>query len=116
MSDRVKYRSALRVFISGLLVAVALLPAVPTGAAPANQLDDNIVVRVASLQPGQHLRGRVRPQGYAADRRSSSGSGLNERDTQIYINGPSLSPDPWNLLDYTDPGQDSPEAVARLGP
>src|SRR5438132_634602 len=61
----------------------------------------------------ERLRGRVEIVGYAADRRSPSGSGLNERDIQIYVND---SSDPWNLFDFALAGRDSPEAAAALGP
>src|SRR5207248_3128910 len=50
---------------------------------------------------------------YAADRRSTDGSGLNERDIQLYLNG---SSNERNRLDYAVPGQPSPAAAAALGP
>jgi len=90
----------------------AALPAVLPGA-PTLQGDPNIVVAITSPQPGQRLRGRVEIKGYAADLRSQSGSGLNERDIQIFLNDAS---DPWNIFDYAVPGQESPEAAAALGP
>jgi hypothetical protein len=51
--------------------------------------------------------------GYAADLRSPSGSGLNERDIQIYLDD---TADPAHLLNYAEAGHDSPTAAATLGP
>lgn len=99
---------------AALLLALALAVRVPAGrAAPESQLDDAIVVQLLAPQAGDVLRGQVEIAGYAADRRSSQGSGLNERDIQLYLGDAS---DPRNLLDYAEPGQDSPAAAAALGP
>jgi hypothetical protein len=76
-------------------------------------VDHNIVVQITSPRPGERLCGLVEITGYAADRRSPGGSGLNEHDIQIYLND---SADPWNLFDRALGGRDSPEAAAALGP
>jgi hypothetical protein len=95
--------------------AAAPLPAAATSVDSRSlpQTDPNMVVEITSPKPGERLRGRVEIAGYAADRRSPSGSGLNERDVQIYLND---SSDPWNLFDYALAGRDSPEAAGALGP
>jgi len=81
--------------------------------APARQIDPNVVVQITSPTPGQHLSGPVDITGYAADTRSQDGSGMNERDIQLYLND---SSDPWNIFDYAVGGRDSPDAAAALGP
>jgi hypothetical protein len=85
----------------------------PSQAAPVDQIDEDVVVAITAPQPGQRLRGNVVITGYAADRRSAIGSGLNERDIQVYLND---SADERALLDIARPGQDSPAAAAALGP
>src|SRR5207253_2945031 len=50
--------------------------------------------------------------GYAADTRSTSGSGLNESDIQVYLND---SSDQRNLLHYAAGKRDSADAAASLG-
>src|SRR4051812_40310214 len=82
-------------------------------AVPDTQTDDDIVAVITSPQPGERVRGTITISGYAADRRSADGSGLNERDIQIYLND---SADERALLDIARPGQDSPAAAAALGP
>jgi hypothetical protein len=77
------------------------------------------VVQITSPQPGQRLRGQVVITGYAADRRSPSGSGLNERDIQVGIDGSLYHSGEHAVneaLDYAVPAMDSPEAAAALGP
>lgn len=99
----------------GLRGLLALLPFVllPSGlAAPAVQLDDAVVVAVMNPLPGQQVRGGIAITGYAADRRSAGGSGLNERDIQVYLDD---SADLRTLLNYAVAGQESPEAAAALG-
>ena len=97
--------------------AIAGLPAdesrVPVASRPVGQLDPDIVVEITSPRPGERLRGRVEITGYAFDRRSQSGSGLNERDFQIYLND---FRDPWNLFDYALANRDSPEVAQQYGP
>src|SRR5918911_1523515 len=66
-------------------------------AAPAGQADRNLIVEITSPQPGERLSGRVEITGYAADLRSSTGTGINERDIQIFLND---SSDTQNLLDF----------------
>ncbi|HZR98721.1 MAG TPA: hypothetical protein VFE37_08445 [Chloroflexota bacterium] len=82
-------------------------------ASPAAQIDPAVVVQITNPRPGQHLTGRVEITGYAADQRSPDGSGLNERDIQLYVND---SSDPWNIFDYAVGGEPSPDAAAALGP
>jgi hypothetical protein len=104
----------------GLLALLAILtvlgPVPPTQAQPARQataLDQNIVVRIASPRPGESVTGQVVISGYAADRRSQEGSGLNERDIQIWLNDAS---DPQNLLGYASPSSEVPVQVSALPP
>jgi tetratricopeptide (TPR) repeat protein len=88
--------------------APARLPAAPPG-----QVDRNLIVEITSPQPGERLRGRVEIAGYAADLRSATGTGINERDIQIFLND---SSDTENLLDFGRGGQSSPAAASALGP
>lgn len=103
--------------IGSVVLAALLLASLPPVAQawPTRQLDPNIVVRIADLEPGQHVRGRHVLRGYAADRRSPDGPGLNPDDIQIYVNDTSLSPDLWNLADFADANQENPAAAAELG-
>src|SRR5438067_179345 len=100
----------------GALVALALLPAVlpaPSAhAAPPAQLDDSVVVRISSPARGEQVQGLVEIRGYAADTRSTIGSGLNESDIQVYLND---SSDQRNLLHYAAGKRDSADAAASLG-
>jgi hypothetical protein len=95
----------------GVLLLLAQ-PSASTRAAPGDQLDDNVVVQITSPTSGQQVHGRVVIRGYAADRRSTDGSGLNERDIQLYLND---SANERNRLDYAQSGQHSPDAAAALG-
>jgi hypothetical protein len=108
-------RQAPLALISLTVVGVLLLvqPSAPTRAAPGEQLDDNIVVQINSPTSGQQVQGRIVIRGYAADRRSTEGSGLNERDIQLYLNDTSTE---RNRLDYATFGQHSPAAATDLGP
>lgn len=81
-------------------------------AAPDPQIDDNIVLQITSPAPGARLRGRVEITGYAFDRRSGEGSGLNERDVRLYLND---AGDEWNLFDYALAQRDSPDAAQAYG-
>ena len=95
-----------------LLVALALLPAVlparPAHAAPTPQVDDSVVVQITSPTRGQQAQGLVEIRGYAADTRSTSGSGLNESDIQIWLNGK-------ERVDYTDEAKEfTPEGFFAL--
>jgi hypothetical protein len=102
-----------RTAITLALLVIALLPSAGRSqAAPASQIDDNIVVQITSPQPSQRLAGRVTITGYAADRRSVDGSGLNERDIQFFLND---SSDERNRLAYTELRGESPAAAATLG-
>jgi hypothetical protein len=109
-----------RAGLAAALAAVALVtpraaaapPPTPM-ADPTAQIDPNIVVQIISPRPGERLRGRVEIEGYAADVRSTTGSGLNERDVQLFLND---SNDQSNLFDFALAGRDSPQAVAALGP
>jgi hypothetical protein len=51
--------------------------------------------------------------GYAADRRSPQGSGLNERDIQIWLNDIA---DPSNLLGYASPADALPSGAPPVPP
>jgi hypothetical protein len=86
------------------------------GAAPTPQSDFNVVVQITSPQPGERVRGRVQIEGYATDRRSRSGSGVDEASIELHLNDMD-SPSERSLLalvPYT--ALDSPDAAARLGP
>jgi hypothetical protein len=98
----------------------------PSWAGPADQLDANLIVQFTSPAPGDYLRGGVMIQGYAGDRRSASGSGINESDVQLYLDAP---PGPVDLrsllavpgtdrsdeLSAPDPGCCAPELPTALG-
>jgi hypothetical protein len=103
-----------RAAVAAVLVAIVLLgPRLATQAAPLGQIDaENVVLQITSPAPGQRLRGAVEIAGYAADRRSASGSGMNERDLQVWLNDVA---DPRNLLTYAQPGRPSLAAAATLG-
>jgi hypothetical protein len=100
----------------GLAVAAFALVALPLFAQPVGQdgpMDDSLVVRITSPRAGEHVRGAVVITGYAADRRSQVGSGLNERDIQVWLNDAS---NPANLLGYAAPSLDVPADIASVGP
>jgi len=105
-----RWRLCLSVLLAGLLLLGGFRAA---AARPTGQVDANIVVQITSPQPGQRLQGRVEITGFAADRRSSDGSGLNQRDVALYLND---STDQRNLFDYADTDEASPDAAAALGP
>jgi hypothetical protein len=63
------------------------LPA-PSWAGPSDQLDPNLVVQFTSPAAGSHLNGAVWVEGFAGDRRSTSGSGITENDVQLYLDAP----------------------------
>src|SRR4051794_10018799 len=86
-----------RLVLVCLLAATAVMPvarpsqaavlSTPLAAArPLPEQDDNIVVRITSPEPGAQLEGWVTIAGYAYDRRSTDGHGLNERDIQLWLN------------------------------
>jgi hypothetical protein len=52
-------------------------------------------------------------EGYAADTRSSAGSGLNERDIQVHGGDGEIHP--FTLIGFAQPRQPSPAAAATLG-
>src|SRR5579883_3020843 len=113
MSAAATWRARGALGLVALLLVGAGYPVGVTRAAPAGQVDPNVVVQITSPQPGQQLQGQVEIAGYAADQRSPSGSGLNERDIRLYLNDAS---DEQNLVDYAAAGLDSPSAAAALGP
>jgi hypothetical protein len=82
-------------------------------AAPSSQADPNVVVQLTSPRPGQRVRGPVEIAGYAVDRRSPSGAGIEPRNLRIYLNDPS---DERNLLRHARGGQDSSAAATALEP
>jgi hypothetical protein len=104
----------LRPLAALFVIAVGLVaPAsVPTQAAPAAQWDDNLTVELAQPQPRARLRGPVWIEGYALDRRGADGSGLNERDVQVYLGDWS---DPRHLLDYAPAELIHADAARTLG-
>src|SRR5262245_48278010 len=89
-----------------ILLSLAHAPRVYTS--PVAQDDPEIVVQNTTPQPGQRVRGTIEISGYAADRRSPSGSGLNEEDIQIYAGDWA---DPRNLIAYAFGRQDSPSVA-----
>ncbi|HLI26244.1 MAG TPA: hypothetical protein VKZ60_04190 [Chloroflexota bacterium] len=91
------------------LVAVAGRFPTAAAAGPPAQLDDAVVVMLTSPQPGAHLQGRVVIAGYAFDRRSPAGSGLNENDIQVHLDDQDA---PSQLLGIALGGQRSAEAAA----
>src|SRR5215475_14546564 len=95
--------------VLGLGVFAPLTQARPTG--QTTSLDENIVVRIASPVAGERATGQVVITGYAADRSSREGSGLNERDIQIWLNDAS---DPQNLLGYASPSLEVPVQTSAL--
>jgi hypothetical protein len=107
-----RWRRAAHLLVLAWLAVLS--PAAPTEAAPAAQsIDlDNIVVRITSPREGERLQGALAVSGYAADRRSTEGSGLNERDIQVYLDD---SSDERNRLAFAAGGQASPAAATSLG-
>jgi hypothetical protein len=93
--------------------APAVRAVTPDGAAGvAGQVDDAVVVRITSPQPGQRVLGRVDVAGFAADPRSPRGTGVNTRDVQVWLDD---FGDARNLLTYAESGLASPAATAALG-
>jgi hypothetical protein len=98
---------------AALAVATCLASApVAADARPVAQLDDDVVVQITAPPAGARLQGPVVVAGYAADRRSPSGSGINERDVQIWLH---TAAGPQGLLGYAGGGRDSPAVSAILG-
>jgi hypothetical protein len=89
---------------------------VPGNARPLTQggaADPDVVVRLTSPRSGERVTGQIVIAGYAADRRSTNSSGLNERDIQVWLNDAS---DPENLLGYASPSPDVPTNVSVVDP
>jgi hypothetical protein len=98
-----------------LVGAVLLLGAlgVPgVRAAPPAQIDPAIVLVVTSPRPGERLAGPIAVTGYALDRRSPAGSGLNEADIRLYLDSDQSES---NLIGYAGGSRPSAEAAAAHG-
>src|SRR5438067_1172628 len=90
----------LAAILLGLLAATLLLSGPPgwrTATAQGNDLDEQLVVDITAPRPGEQLQGSVQITGYAADRRSREGSGINGRDIQIWLDA---GPDRRALLQF----------------
>jgi hypothetical protein len=108
-----RYPFIARVLLVAAVAAGILVPRpAAVGAAVTAQTDENVVVQITSPRPGERLRGPVEITGYALDRRSSDGAGLNERDVQIFLTDSA----PRNLFTYGETGRDSPQAATDFGP
>lgn len=103
-----------RLSLAGVVVLFLLaFPLRTTGAAGVGQPDQNIVVVLTSPQPGAHVQGDVRIAGYAADRRASIGSGLNDNDIRLYVDDDSTEA---SFIGYAGSQHPSPDAATTLGP
>jgi hypothetical protein len=101
------------VLIAGLVLS--LLPVASAHAAPERQdaaPDQDMVVRITSPLAGEQLQGSTVITGFAADRRGPAGSGLNERDIQIWLTDATGT---RTLLGYAALGSTGPEAIATVG-
>src|SRR5438034_544187 len=70
----------------------------PSWARPSDQLDANLIVQFTRPGAGDRLRGGVLVEGFAGDRRSTSGSGITENDVQLYLDAPPGQVDPRYLF------------------
>src|SRR4051812_42661752 len=98
-----------------LLVAGAHSGEVSHVVAPASAQDDrdrNIAVQITTPRPGEHLRGAVVISGFAGDLRSLEGTGLNERDIQLWLRDSSNA---TTQLGFAGGGRLSLDAMAALG-
>jgi lipoprotein NlpI len=95
-----------------LWIGLTPSPSSSIEAAPMYQLDPNIAVQITSPRAGERVQGAIEITGYAADVRSEVGSGLNERDIQIYLRGSQITE---TLVGYAGAGEPSPQAVTVLG-
>ncbi|HLH23963.1 MAG TPA: family 16 glycoside hydrolase [Chloroflexota bacterium] len=106
---------ALGTIASGMALLVLLLPSKgpAVSASVVDQVDGNVVVQITRPQAGEKVQGTVEITGYAADTRSSDGSGLNENDIAVYFDD---SSNPQNLIGYAASERPSPDAASQLGP
>jgi hypothetical protein len=88
---------------------VAMAPPVPVAA----QLDEDLVLVLSTPEAGARLTDRVSISGYAVDRRSHDGPGINGRDVRVYLDS---DRDETLLLGFASFGSASPAATAAEGP
>src|SRR5438105_2778541 len=81
-----------------LIGSMRLSTPAPSWGGLADQEDANIVVQFTSPAAGARLSGAAAVEGFAGDRRSASGSGLNEKDVQLYLDLPPGAVDSRNLF------------------
>lgn len=81
-----------------LALTLLFLPVPASSEQPNGQLDPSIVVQFENPQAGEHVTGITDIAGFAGDRRAQDGSGLNERDVQIYLDDEESPPQYRNLL------------------
>jgi hypothetical protein len=101
---------------AGVLAITAVGPTaavLPVVAAAQSERDFNIAVQINSPRPGERLRGPVVISGFAADRRSTTGPGVNDRDIQIWLRDPSQV---MELVGYGGGNRVSQAAATALGP
>jgi hypothetical protein len=116
MEQRAGGRLSRLIVLAVLTATVAGLvptPAQTRSVAQDTGIDADIIVRITSPRAGEEVTGSVVITGYAVDQRSPQGSGLNERDVQVWINDTS---DPRNLLGYASPTPDVPGSLPPLPP
>lgn len=112
-----RHRAAWQALVIMLAMLVLPSPDASVKADPVSQLDENLVVAIASPREGEPVRGIRTISGYAADRRSAEGAGLNARDIQVYLDYDWRSPNRRNLIGYAAPAPGrSIQAEEALGP
>jgi hypothetical protein len=109
-------RRLLSTIAVGILAITAVGPA--SGAQPAtvaaqDERDFNIAVQIDNPRPGERVRGSVVISGFAADRRSSAGPGVNDRDIQIWLRDTAQV---MELVGYGGGNRVSQAAATALGP
>ena len=117
--------AAIRYLALPVAVLILISLAIPSNAAPVGQLDSDIILRIMSPQDGERVEGNLVITGFAGDRRSRQGSGINEQDIQLYLDAPASGfddrsllavPGTWrrNELSEQEPSCCSPELAAAL--
>jgi hypothetical protein len=108
MIARRQFWSRLAALAALWLGQVALVPPAPVAA----QLDEDLVLVLSTPAAGARLTDRITISGYAVDRRSNDGPGINDRDVRVYLDS---DRDETLLLGFASFGAASPAAAAAEG-